>query len=86
MVIAGMQMPPNMGEQYNNAFQNIFPDLAQANHAALIPFLLEGVGGHEDLNQPDHIHPNLEGEKIVAETVWKVLKPVLEKLNPAKPQ
>jgi acyl-CoA thioesterase I len=79
-VIAGMQMPPNMGEQYNQSFRRIFPALAEANHAELVPFLLEGVGGKSELNQPDHIHPTAEGHRIVAENVWKVLKPVLEKL------
>lgn len=79
VVIAGMQMPPNMGEEYNSAFRRIFPDLATANRAALIPFLLEGVGGKPELNLPDQIHPTAEGHRIVAENVWKVLKPVLEK-------
>jgi acyl-CoA thioesterase-1 len=79
IVVAGMQMPPNMGEQYNKAYREIFPEIANSNHADLIPFLLEGVGGNPELNQPDHIHPNVEGHKIVAENVWKVLKPVLEK-------
>jgi acyl-CoA thioesterase I len=79
IIVAGMQMPPNMGEQYNKAYREIFPEIARANHADLIPFLLEGVGGNPELNQQDHIHPNVEGHKIVAETVWKVLKPVLEK-------
>jgi acyl-CoA thioesterase-1 len=76
-VIAGMQMPPNMGEAYTTAFRQIFPTLAERNHAALVPFLLEGVGGDPKLNQPDHIHPTAEGHRIVAENVWKVLKPVL---------
>ncbi|HVY71320.1 MAG TPA: SGNH/GDSL hydrolase family protein, partial [Verrucomicrobiae bacterium] len=71
------QMPPNMGEDYNQKFRQIFPELARENKAALIPFLLEGVGGHEDLNQPDRIHPNPEGHKLVAENVWKILQPVL---------
>jgi acyl-CoA thioesterase-1 len=76
-VIAGMQMPPNMGNAYTSAFRHIFPTLAEKNHAALVPFLLEGVGGDPRLNQPDHIHPTAEGHRIVAENVWKVLKPVL---------
>ena len=59
------------------AFRKLFSELAEKNHAALIPFLLEGVGGKPELNQPDHIHPTAEGHKIVAENVWKVLKPVL---------
>ena len=53
IVIAGMQMPPNLGADYASGFQRVFADLAQENNAALIPFLLEGVGGHRDLNQPD---------------------------------
>ncbi|MDB6110061.1 MAG: arylesterase [Pedosphaera sp.] len=84
VVVAGMQMPPNMGEDYNQAFQKIFPDLATANHAALIPFLLAEVGGRPELNQADHIHPNAEGHKIVAENIWKVLRPVLQELNAAR--
>jgi len=77
IIIAGMQMPPNMGEAYTGAFKKIFPDLAERNHAALVPFLLEGVGGDPKLNQADHIHPTPEGHRIVAENVWKVLKNVL---------
>jgi acyl-CoA thioesterase-1 len=79
VVVAGMQMPPNMGEDYNGPFQRIFPELARANKAALIPFLLEGVGGKPKLNLPDLIHPTAEGQKMVATNVWKILRPVLEK-------
>jgi acyl-CoA thioesterase-1 len=82
IVIAGMQMPPNMGDLYNQAFRETFPAIASANHAALIPFLLEGVGGKPELNQADGIHPNVEGHRIVAENVWKILKPILEKIGP----
>ena len=85
VVIAGMQMPPNMGADYNAAFEKIFPDLAKANNAALVPFLLEGVGGKPELNLPDLIHPTAEGHKIVAGSVWKVLRPVLEKGDSTKP-
>jgi acyl-CoA thioesterase I len=84
VVIAGMQMPPNMGEEYNLRFRRIFPDLAKRNDAVLIPFLLEGVGGRPELNQPDRIHPNAEGSRIVTENVWKILKPVLEKMDESK--
>ena len=66
VVVAGMQMPPNMGAEYNAAFEKIFPDLAKANDAALVPFLLEGVGGKPELNMPDMIHPTAEGQKVVA--------------------
>jgi acyl-CoA thioesterase-1 len=81
IVIAGMQMPSNMGKDYIAAFRKIFPDLAKANDAALIPFLLEGVGGKPELNLPDLIHPTAEGQKIVADNVWQVLKPVLERIK-----
>lgn len=81
IVVAGMQMPPNMGAEYATAFANLFPELAKANRAALVPFLLEGVGGKPELNQPDMIHPTVEGQRIVAENVWKVLKPVLEQIR-----
>jgi len=76
IVLAGMMVPPNMGKQYTNEFRNIYPDLAKKNNATLIPFLLEGVGGIEKLNQSDGIHPNVEGHKIVA----KNITPVIEKL------
>jgi acyl-CoA thioesterase I len=85
IIIAGMQMPPNLGEEYAGAFRKIYPALAATNHAALVPFLLEGVGGRPDLNQDDRIHPNAEGHRIVGENVWNVLKPVLEQMNPARP-
>lgn len=79
IVVVGMQIPPNMGGDYGAAFREIFPELARANQAALVPFLLEGVGGHDDLNQADHIHPTPAGHKILAENVWRVLEPLLAK-------
>jgi acyl-CoA thioesterase-1 len=78
IVIAGMRMPPNMGPEYMDAFAKIFPSLAASNHAALVPFLLEGVAGDPALNLPDAIHPTPEGHKLVADNVWKVLRPLLE--------
>lgn len=77
IVIAGMMVPPNMGETYSKEFGEIYPDLARKNNAALIPFLLEGVAGNPDLNLPDGVHPNVEGHQIVADNVWKALKPFL---------
>jgi len=77
IVIAGMMVPPNMGPDYTAKFQKIFPDLAKKNKAALIPFLLQDVAGNEKLNNPDGIHPNVEGHKIVAKNVLKVLEPLL---------
>ncbi|HAD13851.1 MAG TPA: arylesterase [Saprospirales bacterium] len=73
LVVAGMMAPPNLGATYTNAFRDMYPALAKKNNATLIPFLLDGVGGIPDLNLPDGIHPNVEGQKIVAENVWKVL-------------
>ncbi|WP_316826157.1 arylesterase [Pedobacter miscanthi] len=77
LVMAGMQVPPNMGAKYASDFKNIFPDLAKKNQMALIPFLLDKVGGIPKLNQADGIHPTAEGDKILAENVWVVLKGLL---------
>lgn len=77
IVLAGMMVPPNMGKEYADGFQRIYPDLARVNHATLMPFLLEGVAGNEKLNQADGIHPNPEGHKIVAENLAKVLSGIL---------
>jgi acyl-CoA thioesterase I len=77
IVIAGMQMPENMGKDYTTRFRDVFARVATENRATLIPFMLEGVGGKAELNQPDRIHPTAEGHKIIAATIWKVLQPVL---------
>ncbi len=77
IIMAGMQIPPNMGEKYASEFRTLFQQLAARNKIFLIPFLLEGVGGVPMLNQQDGIHPNVQGHKIVAENVWKVLRPML---------
>lgn len=79
IVLAGMQIPPNMGDTYTSAFRKLFPDLAKKNNATLIPFLLDGVAGIPDLNQADGIHPTKEGQQIVANTVWEVVHPLLQK-------
>lgn len=79
IVLAGMQMPPNMGQDYTSKFAAIFPDLAAENNIDLIPFILEDVGGVQELNQTDGIHPTAEGHKILAENVWEVLFPVIKK-------
>jgi len=77
IVLAGMQIPPNMGLEYTKDFRNIFPDLAAENKLALIPFLLMDVAGNPDLNQADGIHPTAEGQIIVANNVWEILKTAL---------
>ena len=76
IILAGMQIPPNMGQDYTGEFKKIYPELAAKNKISLIPFLLQGVGGDPKLNQNDGIHPNVQGAKIVAENVWKVLKDI----------
>lgn len=77
VVLAGMRVPPNYGPLYAGAFRDIFRDLAKKYGTPLIPFFLEGVGGDAALNQDDGIHPTAEGYRIVADNVWKVLKPLL---------
>ncbi|MFD0977847.1 arylesterase [Salinimicrobium gaetbulicola] len=79
IILAGMQIPPNMGPEYTAAFRSIFPDLAEKNEVKLIPFLLEEVAGNLKLNQEDGIHPTAEGHRILAENVWNVLQPMLKK-------
>jgi acyl-CoA thioesterase-1 len=81
IIIAGMQVPPNLGEKYTTQFKELYPSLAKKNNAVLIPFILKYVGGIPELNQSDGIHPTKEGHKIVAQTVWNYVKPVLEKIR-----
>ncbi len=77
IIIAGMEAPPNMGEKFTSDFRTLFKDLAKSNNISLIPFLLKDVAGEENLNLPDGIHPNVEGQKIVATNVWETLKELL---------
>jgi acyl-CoA thioesterase-1 len=77
LVLVGMEAPPNLGADYARRFRDIYPELARESGAALVPFLLEGVGGVESLNQADAIHPTAAGHERMAETVWRVLEPVL---------
>lgn len=78
IVIAGMQMPPNVGATYAEEFKQAFFDVAKQNNATMIPFLLEGVGGLHEFNQPDLIHPNPLGHRIVADVVWQTIEPLLK--------
>jgi acyl-CoA thioesterase-1 len=77
ILLTGMRIPPNMGKKYADEFQQLYKTLAEKNNIAFLPFLLEGVGGEEKLNQADGIHPTAEGQKIVANNVWEVLKGML---------
>lgn len=78
IVIAGMMVPPNLGVDYSKDFQQVFSVIADENNATLIPFVLDGVAGDPELNLSDGIHPTPEGHQIVAENVWKYLKPLLD--------
>jgi len=77
IVLAGMQIPPNMGAEYATDFRSMYAQISQETGVALIPFLLEGVAGDPELNLPDGIHPTEEGHQRVAETVWQYLQPLL---------
>jgi acyl-CoA thioesterase-1 len=77
IILAGMELPPNMGQEYTTEFRTIFSDLATKNELPFIPFILKDVGGIAELNQGDGIHPTIEGHKIVANTVWEVLETVI---------
>lgn len=77
IVLAGMMVPPNMGPGYSEEFMAMYPRIASSESLAFIPFLLDGVAGEPELNLPDGIHPNAEGQQIVAENVWAVLKGML---------
>lgn len=78
IILAGMQLPPNMGIDYVTEFKTIFPQLAKKNNVNLIPFLLKDVGGIPDLNQADGIHPTVQGQKILANNVWAILGPIIK--------
>jgi acyl-CoA thioesterase I len=80
VVIAGMQLPNYVGDDYVSAFGKMFPDLAAKNAASLVPYLIEGVAGDPSLNLPDGIHPNAAGQKILAENVWRVLEPIAREM------
>ena len=77
LVLAAMEALPNYGEEYRRRFRGLYPELARANGATLVPFLLDGVAGDARLNQADGVHPTAEGQRRVAENVWKVLRPLL---------
>jgi acyl-CoA thioesterase-1 len=74
-----MRLPPNYGADYATAFAGVFPAVARATSVPLLPFLLEGVAGDASLNQADGIHPNAAGHRVIAETVWRAVRPQLRK-------
>jgi len=77
ILLAGMTLPRNYGPEYIQSFEQMYVNLSKEYKLARIPFLLEGVGGHPDLTQPDGIHPTAEGTRIVANTVFTYVKPLL---------
>lgn len=85
VIIAGMQLPLYGADSYVRSFGEMFGELAEKNHAALIPYLLLGVGGDPSLNIGDRIHPNAAGQRVLAETLWRVLEPVLRGATAAAP-
>lgn len=81
VVLVGMQIPPNYGRQYTEAFKNLFTELAEAHDTALVPFLLDGIAADRQMFQPDGIHPNEDAQPVLAENVWGALKPLLAKTS-----
>ncbi|MBD3615175.1 MAG: arylesterase [Gracilimonas sp.] len=78
IILAGMQVPPNLGQDYTRQFKTIYPELAEENNLPLIPTIMDKIGGNEELMQGDGLHPTPEGHKVIAETVWEVLKGMLK--------
>jgi len=85
LLLSGMQAPPNLGQAYASAFSSVFSELARENGGTLIQFLLEGVAGVPKLNQSDGVHPTPEGHRMIAETVWEYLRPILDDLDTEQP-
>jgi acyl-CoA thioesterase-1 len=81
LVLIQMEAPPNYGVAYTRSFRAVYADVARRENIPLLPFLLDGVAGISRLNQPDGLHPNLAGERIVADNVWKALKPIVAQLD-----
>jgi acyl-CoA thioesterase-1 len=78
VLLAGMEAPPNLGAEYTLRFRQAFGELAAEHDVALMPFLLKEVAGVADLNQPDGIHPNPAGARVIAENLWPHLRPLLD--------
>ena len=83
VILAGMEAPPNYGPEYTADFRAAYQDLARKHDVIFVPFLLDRVAGQSQLNQGDGIHPNAQGAEIIAETVWRALQPVLQRMPAA---
>lgn len=81
IVLATMEAPPNLGAQYTTSFRDAYRKVAKSEGLTLMPFLLDRVAGKPELNQDDGIHPNVAGERIVADNVWRTLKPVVQSVR-----
>lgn len=87
VLLAGMQIPPNLGPDYAQQFREVYPTVAEDyDRVTLIPFLLEDIAGADSLMQDDGIHPTAAGHRLIARTVWKKLRPLLEQMQKARPE
>ncbi|HKL15956.1 MAG TPA: arylesterase [Balneolaceae bacterium] len=77
IILAGMEAPPNLGQQYTSEFRSVFSEVAAEKDVIFMPFLLEDVAGVKELNQPDGIHPTGEGQQIIANHIWTYIEPLL---------
>lgn len=84
IVLAVMEAPPNFGARYTTSFREVYSTVAKTEGLTLMPFLLDKVAGKPELNQDDGVHPNAVGERIVADNVWRALKPIVEKIRSQK--
>lgn len=78
VLLVGMQLPPNYGPQYTEGFKKLYPELASQYKVALVPFMLEGVGGYSQYMQYDGIHPDSAAQSIILNNVWPYLEPLLK--------
>lgn len=85
IALVQMEAPPNLGASYTGRFHRMYPDIAREEGLVLVPFLLDRVAGVPRLNQADGMHPNDAGERIVADNVWRALRPVLDSLDRSAP-
>ena len=74
IILAGMQVPPNLGQDYTKQFETIYPELAEENNLPLIPMIMDKIGGDEELMQSDGLHPTPRGHKVIANTIWDTLE------------
>ncbi len=84
ILLAEMEAPPNLGVRYTASFREAYTSVAKREGLVLLPFLLDGVAGKAELNQDDGVHPNLAGERIVADNIWRGLKPIVESVYSAR--